>query len=172
MKNINKTHLLIYLLILSLIFNSVIHFTHPSYNYYKQNITKLNEELEAFKNQVVFTFVPALNSIATNISTDVSFSIVSNHLSKISNKISSESSILVNEKKFLVQNNETDYNEILVKDYKYMIACGKEYVQLYGKIYSFGDFILGERIIYIDAMLTKTKNYNFINGEIDHKKNN
>ena len=172
MKNFNKTHLLIYILIISLFLNCAIHFFHPSYKYYKQNITKLNEQLEDFKNQVVFTFVPALNSIATNISTEVSLSILSNNFAKISKQSKSETSIVSSDKKYLVQNDEIYQNEIIVKDYKYMIACGKEYIRLYGQVYTYGDFILGERITYIDKMLTKTKSYNFINAEIDQKKQN
>lgn len=65
-----REYTIFFLLICFSIINTVIHFTHPAYKYYKQNISKVESKLldrqEKFEKKIVGDFLPAIYQAISN----------------------------------------------------------------------------------------------------------
>ena len=70
MKN-KKIYFVLILFLLAIMINTLSHFFHPSYRYYRDNIDKLKTEFVAFKDQVVLEIVPSINTVNTNLTFNI-----------------------------------------------------------------------------------------------------
>lgn len=136
--------ILLLVLIFATIFNSFLHLRNPSYKYYRENFELLRKSFADYKVMVANEFLPSIHSIATNRMIEVN-QILSNSNNNINN-----------------QKEQNKVKEINTKDFLHSEVNGRHYIQLFGRIYKEGDYVMGEPIIYFDDFICKTPNYHFL----------
>lgn len=145
MKRPSSTQLLQLFLILALIVNAIIHFTSPSYRFYKENVDRLDRVFHDFERQVKIDFVPAIISVASNNTyraTETNFS------NSVSNSTSSSE----------FPSSGTLFN----LDYHYFTAGNKSGFHFDGHDYFNGDSFFGSSIRVITPTVIVTDSYHFV----------
>lgn len=165
MKN-KKIYFVLILFLLAIIVNTFSHFFHPSYRYYKENIEKLKNEFIAFKDQVVLEIVPSINTVNTNLTFNILTQYESNLIIRINENLKKFNSSNPDKDENLLIVNDFQVKEIYVDDYHYSEVNRIKYVRLYGDNYRIGDILLGEVIVSIDPLITRTLHYNFLNKKV------
>lgn len=79
-----KFKILLLVLVLVLIANTVLHFTHPAYRYYTQNVSQFRSDYNDFVRRVQHDFIPVILSVSSNRVYSSSTSFVTNSLSSAS----------------------------------------------------------------------------------------
>lgn len=146
--------ILLLVLIFATIYNSFLHLRNPSYKYYKENFELLRKSFADYKIMVANEFLPSIQALSTNKVIQVT-------------KIFPESDDNIN-----TLNLQTKIKEIITKDYLHSHVNGVHYIQLFGRIYKEGDYIMGEPIIYFDDFICKTLNYHFLKDLTPDKEKN
>ena len=161
-----KIYIFLIAFIVAISLNTAIHFFHPAYKYYRENVELLRKDFVAFKDRVVFEMVPTINSINTNLTYAALSKCESNLITRL-DKNMSKFSIAAKTKDILtVQNEEEQIKEIYVEDYHFQKYNKETIVTLYGNHYRIGDVLLGEVIVSIDPLITRTLHYHFLNKKL------
>ena len=163
----NKYIIVLFLFIFAVLLNTAVHFFHPSYKYYKENIAKVQSDFISFKDTVVYKIVPSINTVNTNLTYNILTCYESNLVIRI-NEILKQHKYQAAEKKenISIVSNESQPKEIYVDDYHYSELNHIKYVRLYGDYYRVGDILLGEVIISIDPLITRTLHYHFLSKNL------
>lgn len=137
---LDKSQCIALLLTGALLVNAVIHFTHPSYRYYKTNISRLDSEFKAFRDRVQDEFVPAVMFVATNISATAVFP---------SFPVSATNELaLAYQPTLSPQPQDVDCH--------YFVSQGRRGFQYHGFPFFAGDTFFGEEILAVDPSCFKT----------------
>lgn len=130
-----KFKFLIIALIIVLIINSVLHFTHPAYKYYSSNVDQFRSDYNDFVRKVQDDFIPCILQYGSNVQSRAS-SVITNSISSLS---SSASSVISSTSK-TIQTIKGRY-----------FVCGKPYFESYDYHFTFtiGDDFLGSPIVDI-----------------------
>ena len=141
--NLDKSQVIALLLIFALLINAAIHFSHPSYRFYRQNISRLDSEFKAFRDRVQNDFVPALMFVATNLtSTAVAVS------SELLPTAESADTVLPDKKVKPVEPKEVDCF--------FFVVGGRRAIYYQGFPFFVGDSFRGGEIVSIDASSFRT----------------
>lgn len=167
MKN-KKIYFVLILFLLAIIVNTCSHFFHPSYRYYRENIDKLKTEFVAFKDQVVLEIVPSINTVNTNLTFNILTQYESNLIIRINENLKKFPIESKNENISIIT--ESQPKEIYVDDYHYSEVNNIKYVRLYGDHFRIGDILLGEVIVSIDPLITRTLHYHFLNKKVQQER--
>ncbi len=161
-----KIYLIVGVFIFAIMLNTAAHFFHPSYKYYKRNIENLKNEFISFKDRVVLEIVPAINSVNTNLTFNILTRYESNLISRINENLKKYQISKEEKKENISLINDNQVKEIYVDDYHYSELNKLKYVRLYGDYYRIGDILLGEVIVSIDPLVTRTLHYHFLNKKV------
>ena len=136
---LNFNQCLAIVLIGALCYNGYIHYTHPAYTYYKENIAALRREFVDFRNLVTSDFVPAVSNGFLNVASLT----ISNQLnlarSSTPHQLSTNSVSRIP----------------YIKFHSPCTMSGRSYVYLGQTMYSVGDYVFGEVIEGITADAVK-----------------
>lgn len=166
----HKYIILISLFIFAICLNTVVHFCHPSYKYYKENIDKLKSQFIAFKDSVVLEIVPSINTVNTNLTYNILTRYESNLIFRLNENFKNQNfQNYENKKENISIIADSQIKEIYVDDYHYSELNHIKYVRLYGDHYKIGDILLGEVIVSIDPLITRTLHYHFLNKKVSQK---
>ena len=148
MKRLNTNQLLQLVLILALVVNAVIHFTSPSYRYYRENFDRVQKGVVDFERKVKADFVPAILTLATNRN----FIVVSNSVS-VSDTVKVTAPLL---------SDTNSVSRLMSLDFRWFQGprgCGFD---LDGFHYHVGDVLFGSVIRSISPTMVVTDDYQFI----------
>lgn len=137
---LDKAQVIAILLTGALLVNAAIHFTHPSYKYYKQNVARLDSEFKEFRERVQNEFVPAVMLIATNI----------NALAVLSSSPGFATNALVLASQPIQPPQPQDV------DCHYFVCQGRRGFKYQGFPFFVGDTFFGEEILAVDPTCFKT----------------
>ena len=166
----NKIYLFLFVFLAAIILNTAVHFFHPTFKYYRENIQNLKNEFIAFKDSVVLEIVPSINTVNTNLTFNILRQYESNLISRINENLKNYKFKNESKKENISIITESQPKEIYVDDYHYSEMNHKKFVRLYGDQYKIGDIILGEVIVSIDPLITRTLHYHFLNKKIYQEK--
>lgn len=169
MKN-KKIYCILIIFLLAIIVNTFSHFFHPSYKYYKENVEKLKNEFIAFKDQVVLEIVPSINTVNTNLTFNILTQYESNLVIRINDILMKSKFNNDTKKENLTILDDFQVKEIYVDDYHYSEVNKTKYVRLYGDNFRIGDILLGEVIVSIDPLITRTLHYHFLNKKVQQER--
>lgn len=63
----NRNQILVLLVIILLAINTVSHITSPVYKFYKENISRIDQSNEQFRNEIRLELIPAITNLAFNL---------------------------------------------------------------------------------------------------------
>ena len=169
MKN-KKIYFVLILFLLAIMINTLSHFFHPSYRYYRDNIDKLKTEFVSFKDQVVFEIVPSINTVNTNLTFNILTQYESNLVIRINDILKKSQFKNESKNENLTILDDFQVKEIYVDDYQYSEVNNTKYVRLYGDNFRIGDILLGEVIVSIDPLITRTLHYHFLNKKVQQER--
>lgn len=152
MKRLSTNQILQVLLIVALVVNAVIHFTSPSYRFYKENFETVKKGVVDFENKVKLDFVPAILSIASNRV----FVVSSNGLDNVSSSVSLSSSAP------LLCCDSNNNSRLMSLDFRWYKTPSGYGFELDGGYYSAGDLLFGSVIRSVTPTMVVTDDYQFI----------
>lgn len=146
---LNSNQVLQLVLILALVVNAVIHFSSPSYRYYKENIDQIKEGVLNFERKVQSDFVPAILSVASN---RVVFSSSSNVVS-----VSSSTSLSP-----AVVFDTNSCSRLFSLNFRWFVSGSRYGFELDGCNYFEGDTLFGSPIRSVSPTMVITDDYQFV----------
>lgn len=161
--NLDKAQVIALLLVVALIFNAIIHWTHPAYRYYRDKISLMDSRYDArykeFVSDVRTNLVPSIAFVATNnINSLVAFSRSFQNSSQFQDRVSSSSS-----------SSKTLNRSKLNANYW---SIGGDYgLWFEGYSYRVGDSFRGENILAIDPSCMLCDNTLYIIGRSSSNSN-
>ena len=151
MRRFNSNQVLQLVLIAALIVNAVIHFTSPSYRYYRENIDQIKEGVSKFETKVQADFIPAILSAASNRV----FVVSSNSVSVSSSSVSSPAGPSV-----VFDTNSV--SRLFSLNFRWFVFEGRYGFELDGCDYFEGDRIFGSLIRSVSPTMVVTDDYQFV----------
>lgn len=148
MKRLNTNQVLQLVLIIALIVNAVIHFTSPSYRYYRENFDQVKKGVVDFERKVKTDFVPAILTLATNRN----FIVVSNSVS-VSDTVKISAPLL---------SDTNSVSRLMSLDFRWFQGPRGYGFDLDGFHYHVGDVLFGSVIRSISPTMVVTDDYQFI----------
>lgn len=140
-----REYLIFFLLIGFSAVNTVIHFTHPAYKYYKQNISlvenRLNERQEKFEKKILADLLPAIYQSISN-----SYRVVKADASASQSPYISISPEVKNERRALKQ-----------LDASFYLFRGVPCIEYNGITFKVGDNFDGSAITCVSPMMVRTE---------------
>lgn len=147
MKKLTFFHWLIIALILVLIINTVTHFTHPAYKFYRENFEQLRESNEVFEKRVLTEVVTAIVTNSSFRSSSVVTNVSISQTSSVSSVMRGES----------VATNST-YS----LDFRFFVSQSLPCFEYQGRSYFLTDDFYGSPLIYISPTIVKTSTSTFV----------
>lgn len=146
-----REYTIFFLLIGFSVINTVMHFTHPAYKYYKQNISKVESRLsdrqEKFEKKIIGDFLPAIYQSISN-----SYRVVEGSPSSVS----------------VLPQAKTEHRVVKQLDASFYIFRGVPCIEYNGITFQVGDNFDGSAIISVSPMMVRT---DFADYEIKSKLN-
>ena len=151
-KRFTTNQILQLLLIIALVVNAVIHFTSPSYRFYKENFESVKKGVVDFENKVKLDFVPAILTLATNRVVVLS----SNGLDNVSSSVS-----LVSSAPSISCDSNTN-SRLMSLDFRWYKTPSGYGFELDGSYYAAGDLLFGSVIRSVTPTMIVTDDYQFV----------
>lgn len=146
----SKNQLLVIALILALVVNTVTHFTHPAYSFYRDNMDALYSRQSEFEDKVKSEFIPAFEKLITN-----QVNVIRSPSSLISPTVSPSVPLSDN----LIQSRKIAYD--------YFLYNGSPCFRYHGWCYFVGSFFYGRRIVTVYPEMIVTDGLVYFNERED-----
>lgn len=141
-----KFKILVFLLFVVVLVNSIIHFNHPAYKFYRENVKQFRSDYNDFVRQVRLELVPSILMVASNNNNSVSSLVSPALLPSVSSSSSAASS--------------SSSDSFL--DCRFFKTGGRSYIEYNNNYFTDGDDFFGYTILEVRPTIVITDGRVFV----------
>lgn len=138
----NANQIIAVVLMAIVLHNSYLHYTHPAYTYYRENVQQFRADYNAFRKQVIEDFVPAITNVSIRLASASSVPQPTNSFSSVSSSPAVKPSP-----------DKVKFSELQAS---YFVCNGEKGFYFEGFPYFLGDVFMGGEVILITPSFVQT----------------